>query len=138
MKRWRLWWSEKKTYFRFWSNSRRWLDLEFKTQRTKFFTSSSKGDRAMSPQSRIIFEKNILFPHLHPLKMMQNPGYRAKMMRFEILRLSSVFSVQFGTIFGPLPGGWKVTNCKKSRFFLFYKKMQLKDPLSQILVQIFF
>ena len=46
------------------------VEFELKTHHTKFCAHRSKRDGAMDPQSRVIFEKTLVFCHLNSLKMM--------------------------------------------------------------------
>ena len=45
------------------------VDFELKTYHKKFCAPSSKMGGAMGPQNSVIFEKNVIFRHLHPLKI---------------------------------------------------------------------
>ena len=56
----------------------------------------------MSPQSREIFEKDVVFRHLYLLIMVWDTGHRAEKTRSKILRLPSAFLIQSETTFGHL------------------------------------
>ena len=92
----------------------------------------------MSPQSWLIFEKYVVFRHLHPLKMVWDAGQRAKKMRFEFLRQPSVFLIQSATTFSLCQGVKKLQRLQKSRFYIFQKKA-IEGPItSNMLFKNFF
>ena len=65
---------QKKNIPRILTKLKEMIDFELKTYHTTFCVPSSKGGRAISPQSGFIFEKkNTIFRHLHLLKMVQDP-----------------------------------------------------------------
>ena len=82
----------------------------------------------MGLQSRIIFDKNIVFRHLQTPKMAQDSAHMATKMRFEILHLADAFLVRSETTFGSVPEIWNYTDCK-NQDFLFFKKIQIKYVL---------
>ena len=79
-------------------------------------------------------KKNAVFCHLHPLKMVQNPGHAAKKMRLESLRPPRAFQARCETTFDPLKRGLKSYRWQKFRILFLKKKThtQLKSVLPQI------
>ena len=110
----------------------KWKNADFELK--NHVVSLAQGDEAVDPKNKGHFWKNVIFCHLHLLKLLQDLGHVAKKMRFQIPRLPSSFLVQSEATFGPPPASWKVTD-RKNRDFLFFKKVQLKDQLLEIRTQ---